>query len=185
MHRATRDEAQEVAHWLNAGSDDRCRNFLTLRERTQKHCRMARMNELMSIQGRSSFWLEPSSLAGASLQVRPLVIRTEGRAALTLVGKNEESQIYIACMSLSEAGLLNKLRQCETCEKWYLRRKGRFCSTLCRVKWHSHTDEGKRKRAEYMRDYRANPRVRARNAAPEGYHRKRGRKLHVDLKKGR
>jgi hypothetical protein len=54
------------------------------------------------------------------------------------------------------AGLLRSVRECDWCQNWYFARKGdhRFCERDCRERHHRSSDEGKAKRAKYMRDRR-------------------------------
>jgi len=54
-----------------------------------------------------------------------------------------------------------RLRHCKECRRWYLRVRSsrQFCSDACRLR-----ARDPRVRAEYMRDYRANPIVKARKA---------------------
>jgi hypothetical protein len=183
FHEASRQEAREIADWLNGGTGGERGEFLTIRNAAQSHARAALIHELISVPGRSSFWLEPQLPGWGVLQFRPQLVRTGGRMALTLVGQDMDSRLWVACMSLSYASLLEKVRQCGRCAKWYLVRKGRFCSTLCRVKWHYRTPEGRQKRAKYMRHYRATCR-RLWERKRKGRQLKRGRNIHVSLKKG-
>jgi len=55
------------------------------------------------------------------------------------------------------SGVLWRVRECQTCAKWIAVRRmdHKFCSTLCREKDFRSSDSGRRKRAEYMRRYRA------------------------------
>jgi hypothetical protein len=120
------------------------------------------------------------------LRLEPLINADyQGRVRLTYAGKDDDSRLYVALMSLSYAKPLDWVRECKTCHKWFMaaREKNRFCSTLCRVKWHAHTDEGKDKRAAYMRKHRADLKTLW-EAKQGGRELKRGRKLHVSLKRG-
>jgi hypothetical protein len=58
---------------------------------------------------------------------------------------------------LGQMGLLDRVRQCPTCGLWIFARfeRERFCSSPCREKAFRGSAEGKRKRREYMRGYRA------------------------------
>jgi hypothetical protein len=170
---------------VNSDADQR-NKFSEIRKIVLAQFESARRNARMNIRDTGMFWSKPALGWGRPLQLLPALVADRGRIRLTLAGRGLDSGLYVALVSLCYARPLEWVRQCETCEKWFIatRKKSRFCSTLCRVKWHAHTEEGKRKRAAYMQQYRANPRVRARNGVPKGYHRKRGRKLHVDLKKG-
>jgi hypothetical protein len=66
---------------------------------------------------------------------------------------------YVGGVFILEAafqGFLRLLSQCPTCEKWLVLRRGhhRFCSGKCREKAFRDSDEGRAKRARYMRQYR-------------------------------
>jgi hypothetical protein len=54
-------------------------------------------------------------------------------------------------------GYTQALRRCEKCRTWYAarRRDQKFCSDICRERQLRGTDEGKAKRAAYMKKYRA------------------------------
>jgi hypothetical protein len=54
------------------------------------------------------------------------------------------------------AGLLRSVRECDFCHDWYFARKEnqRFCKPSCRERHHRSSEEGKAKRAKYMRDRR-------------------------------
>jgi hypothetical protein len=78
---------------------------------------------------------------------------------LAVSGLNPKSTAFIAMLKLSEAGLLGRVRRCESCRKWLFARstRQRFHADGCREKGHRadrKTPEGRAKRAEYMRDYR-------------------------------
>jgi hypothetical protein len=57
---------------------------------------------------------------------------------------------------LAAAGLLRSVRECDFCQDWYFARKKdhRFCKRYCRERHHRSSEEGKAKRAEYMRNRR-------------------------------
>jgi len=60
---------------------------------------------------------------------------------------------------LAATGDIMKLRRCDfqRCQKWYVARlkRQRFCSAACRLRAYFGTEEGKKKRAAYMRNYRS------------------------------
>jgi hypothetical protein len=104
-----------------------------------------------------------------------------------LVPEDEHSTMLYYFIQLFNSGNLSRLRFCRNCLKfWYCsgRSDQLACSPNCKVSLWQKTPAGRKKRAQYMREHRANPRVRARTSPPKGYSLKRGRKLHVDLKKG-
>jgi hypothetical protein len=123
----------------------------------------------------------------------PLDLRAElrprrGGIDFRLVPQDEDSRWLYLWGELLNSENASRLRICPSCRKyWYCegrKDKGPACSVTCKVSLWQKTPAGRKAKREYMRDWRANPRVRARNATPNGYQRKRGRKLHVDLKKG-
>jgi hypothetical protein len=60
--------------------------------------------------------------------------------------------------NLGRQGLLDRIRHCQFCARWLFARFDRewFCSPACREKAFRTSPEGKRKRRDYMRQYRAN-----------------------------
>ncbi len=64
-----------------------------------------------------------------------------------------------AILELVRLGLIERLRRCANapCNQWLYAsyKRQRFCSQACREKSFRSTDEGRRKRREYMRLYRA------------------------------
>jgi hypothetical protein len=110
-----------------------------------------------------------------------------GRLLFEFVPANERSRALQALGRLIESDSIGRVHECPSCWRFFFagqRKHKRFCSHRCQTASWQGTREGRAKRAAYMQAYRANPRVRARSAAPKGYQRKRGRKLHDTLKKG-
>jgi len=69
------------------------------------------------------------------------------------------TETYVGGVHILEAafqGFLRRLSQCPTCEKWFVLRRvdHKFCSGKCREKAFRHSDEGRAKRARFMRQYR-------------------------------
>lgn len=60
--------------------------------------------------------------------------------------------------NLGKLGLLDRIRQCRCCGRWLFAKFERqwFCSDGCREKAYRASPEGKKKRREFMRRYRAN-----------------------------
>ena len=100
--------------------------------------------------------------------------------------EGEVSEAFWSFARLIQLGFVDRVRSCRHCNRFFfaVRADSKLCSQRCRENAWRKTQAGRKARAAYMREYRANPRVRALNGAPKGYCRKRGRKLHVDLKKG-
>ena len=59
-------------------------------------------------------------------------------------------------LKLEEKNLLHRLVQCRTCDKWFFASRdwNKFCSQRCRVQYELHTENGRKRRAKYMREYR-------------------------------
>jgi len=86
---------------------------------------------------------------------------------------------------LAQVGRANRVRLCPNCQRWFFARRkdSRLCSARCQTGAYRKTPKGRAKRAAYMRDYRTKTK-RLWEAKQKGRKLKRGRKLHVDLKKG-
>ncbi len=71
-------------------------------------------------------------------------------------GDQWENGAVNAILSLLQMEQLYRIKRCACCEKWFysLRDDQRFCGTACRQKEHSQSEAFKKKRREYMTDYR-------------------------------
>ena len=110
-----------------------------------------------------------------------------GRVAFNLVPANENSRAVLALASLVNSGDADRVRRCRNCRRFFFawpRRDRQDCSDRCKVAFWQKTPAGRATRAGYMRQYRAEMKRRESLRMPKGYHRKHGRNLHVDLKKG-
>ncbi len=60
-------------------------------------------------------------------------------------------------LDLARARYLNRLRKCSHCHKWLyaIYRHQRFCSTSCQQKYYRGSEEQRKYRREYMRNYRS------------------------------
>jgi hypothetical protein len=58
-------------------------------------------------------------------------------------------------LQLIEQGAILKIRRCQQCSAWFFARFSHqdYCTTSCRIKHLSGTEEFKEKRRKYMRDY--------------------------------
>jgi len=67
-----------------------------------------------------------------------------------------EGLVLQLILDFARAGYLNRLRRCSNCRKWlYARfRHQTYCSTKCQQIHYTHSDEWRRKRREYMQEYR-------------------------------
>jgi hypothetical protein len=86
---------------------------------------------------------------------------------------------------LSQAGKLTRMRECPECLKWFFAEnlKQLFCSDNCRVKAWQKKPAGRKARADYMRRYRETLKKRLEKSG-DLIRLRRGRKVHIDLKKG-
>lgn len=110
-----------------------------------------------------------------------------GRIALELAPKDDYARTIIALARLLDLGNASRIRRCRACGRFFYawpRADRKDCSLNCKTANWERTDRGRKYKAAKMREYRANPIVRARNAPPNRYQRKRGRNVHVSLKKG-
>jgi hypothetical protein len=89
---------------------------------------------------------------------------SEGRKKLALFWRFPRPRFMRAGLiaepleNLGRLGLLERIRQCPSCGRWLFARfeRERFCSGPCREKAFRASPEGKGKRRDYMRRYRAN-----------------------------
>lgn len=187
-HKATAEEAKEFWDWANQPwNADRLEKIKRID--VQVRCDIENALQFSPVRpGENSPVFVGAFLPGRRpLQITPMLNADyKARVRLTYMGQEDDSRLYIALMSLTYGKPMRSVRECAACRKGFVALHGRdrFCSTLCRVKWHAQTEEGKRKRAEYMRNYRATLRQREQRQQPKGYQRKRGRKLHGSLMKG-
>lgn len=106
-----------------------------------------------------------------------------------IVPANDYSRVVLALASLTGSGDAGRVRRCRGCGRFFFadRADKQDCSARCKTAYWQRTEQGRETKAAYMRKWRANPcspYYRERHAAPKGYTRKRGRKLHDSLKKG-
>ncbi len=77
-----------------------------------------------------------------------------------------DAWVFLFAIDLAERGLLHKLKRCAnpTCGKWLFAGTDskRFHSPSCAVKNFHSRDEWKQHRADYMREWRQNPRTKSR-----------------------
>jgi len=74
-------------------------------------------------------------------------------------GESDSNAYYGATVVLDAAfhGYLRLIYQCASCGKWFVTKRAdhKFCSANCRVKASRETPEGRAKRTQYMRGWRA------------------------------
>jgi len=113
--------------------------------------------------------------------------RPRGRGIkFSLVPADEDSGWLQVFGELCNSGNLSRLRRCPNCERfWYCvgRIDRRACSKACKVALWQKTAHGRKVKREYMRDLRAKHKMLW-EARQNGRTLKRGRNIHVSLKKG-
>lgn len=67
----------------------------------------------------------------------------------------KEGEALELILNLARSGYLDRLRRCTECRKWlYAKfRHQNFCSAKCQQRNYTHSEEWKKHRREYMRDY--------------------------------
>jgi hypothetical protein len=150
-------EARELVEWLHVPST---------------HARVRRALERM-LEKQSSLWRWPESVGHDEIVGKEIVPRGvtlfprvrwtshSKQPELAVSGLNLKGVAFTAMLKLSQAGLLARVRRCESCRKWLFAdsTRQRFHTDGCREKGHRadrKTPEGRAKRAEYMREYRKN-----------------------------
>jgi hypothetical protein len=71
--------------------------------------------------------------------------------------KDREMRALFEIANASEAGILDRVKACEYCQRFFVARRDsdRFCpGDSCRKEWHRKSPEGKKHNAEYQRDRR-------------------------------
>ena len=70
-------------------------------------------------------------------------------------------------IELAVAGVLRQVRSCASCGRWFVansrRQEQRFCNIGCRQRNYASSTEGRKKRTDYMRGYRARLRRQMQN----------------------
>ena len=109
-----------------------------------------------------------------------------GKDGFTLVSVNEDSNALLQFANLTDLGGARNVRSCRACDKYFYARRAdaRVCSPECKVALWRKTPAGRKKRAAYMRDYRAKVRRLWEAKQQKGRQLRRGRNVHVSLKKG-
>jgi hypothetical protein len=121
----------------------------------------------------------------------PVKLRAEFRPwergiEFKLVPEDEPSTVLYQFIQLFNSGNLSRLRCCRNCDRfWYCvgRSDRQACSPKCKVALWQKTPAGRKKRAQYMRKHRATRR-HLWEMQQKGRLLKRGRNLHVNLKRG-
>ena len=108
-----------------------------------------------------------------------------GYRSLELAPFGDLDDAIFRLLDLSRAGKLTRVRECPECLEWFFAEnlKQLFCSDNCRVKAWQKKPAGRKARADYMRRYRQTLKKRLEKSG-DLIRLRRGRKIHVDLKKG-
>ena len=112
--------------------------------------------------------------------------RNDDRVAFELVPANENGRVILALASLISSGNAGRVRRCRGCKEFFFawpRADRQECSPRCKTAYWQQTPQGKATKAAYMRDLRAK-RKKLWDAKQKGRKLKRGRNVHVSLKKG-
>jgi hypothetical protein len=171
--REAQGEAAQLASWLNQNRETQAgRNVaylvtwfrdleFWLRLHRVRLERPTPLKNVASIPG-----VLPPDLPGMNFDISNPRVRVTARTAgegrdlrviFVAEGNDAESQAVMLLARLSRLGLLDYVRPCE-CGQWFLaeRRDHRHHSAACRGRSYRKSDKGRRNRAKYMRDYRAN-----------------------------
>jgi len=106
---------------------------------------------------RSKVTLRAEGYSRSDVEARPLAGQIIWR---WYEEENPESKATFVLARLEEEGLFDLLRRCIQCRMWFYAERDwhRFCTPACRDKNFRSTPEGRKKRADYMRKYRARER---------------------------
>jgi hypothetical protein len=110
----------------------------------------------------------------------------DDRVTFELVPANDNSRVVLALASLINSGDAGRVRRCRGCRHYFFawpRADRQECSARCKTAYWQHTPQGRATKAAYMRDLRAKHR-KLWEAKQRGRKLKRGRNVHVSLKKG-
>jgi hypothetical protein len=101
---------------------------------------------LFMMAGRQSWWLD---IVGDAVSGDYKYTREDGRRIY-------EADAVFGILRLASYGLLERVRQCLTCQEWLYAQPShkKFCAKACQLNYFSSMPRQKNKRAAYMRDYR-------------------------------
>ena len=120
------------------------------------------------------------------VKMRAELRRHGTRLKFELIPENKDSEMLYRFGQLVNSGNASRLLRCPNCRKyWYCegRTDKKACSNSCKVALWQKTPAGREMRAAYMRELRAKKK-RLWEAKQVGRKLKRGRNVHVSLKKG-
>jgi hypothetical protein len=146
------EDAARYKHFPKSEVVDFTWSEAKLRDRGFSRETIKRFRQISHAFDRSRFKLSPAFFTETNNWSFALVPMRSKSAA-------QHRNILLAIIQgLWEAGLLPLIRECLICQRWYLaiRNAQRFCSPACRKKHYVASDEGKRKRRQYMRNHRRN-----------------------------
>jgi hypothetical protein len=98
-------------------------------------------------------------LFGESVPGDYKLIRPNGRRVF-------EADAVFGILRLASYRLLDRVRECPTCRKWLYAQRShkKYCDSVCQLKYFASMPRQKEKRAEYMRQYRADQKQRSERA---------------------
>jgi hypothetical protein len=103
------------------------------------------------------FWRPIADLSAPDKQIEPLT----AKELSSMPPPSFDIEIIRLSLEMTESGTVGRIRQC-ICGRWFFAQSGKkqVCSDACRIEKFRHPRDPKH--ATYMRDYRNNPRVKAR-----------------------
>lgn len=160
------DLAEPLVQWLNRRPS---KDLLDLLDTAERH-RKALADPGSRVKRELAGWLKAK--INAILDVftfNPLVEKIDHRWRVEWCAresKGGESVMILFVIDLAERGLLHKVRRCahESCRKWFFAKNDSqiFHSPVCGMKRFRSRAEWKEHRAEYMREWRQNPKTKSR-----------------------
>lgn len=176
---AGEEQAYELVVWLNAARDSRrivaVLGTLQQLQKPQKQPFRGRSRDLFFtlLEQLQNLWMRPVPRFDMSLRGRELygrffigwkvmhgtdVMEFPRRGRKFQLGKFQfgEGDAFQRIVELSERGLVDRVRRCQQCQKWFFARVERkhHCSRKCLLKSFSQSKEFKARRAAYMDNYR-------------------------------
>lgn len=170
------------AAWLNAaGRTPAAKRILNLREELERLLRLREPGRaqylqragLPAINARLEVYLFSPALSFNAdthqFHASPLPKSRPGPTAMLDSIEIDEATVAAALVRLTAQRRLSLLHLCDCCGAvWHVASRAidRFCSTRCRDAWHASTPEGRARRREIQRRYRAN--IKAQEIPPRG-----------------
>lgn len=162
-----RADQQEIARWLNKNkAKPRCKSVVRLIEEIQK-AHKAIPKIFLVVRSRPGI-AQQIDLINNHVRKFHLSPRIVGWIPSSdhfswSSSTDDAARVVSFIVGLDAQGSCDSLIRCSHCTKWFFRKRDwqRFCSAACRDKSFRSSDGGRKKRASYMRKYRAQPHIRA------------------------